>query len=372
MEENKKMKVLLVSPYSKKKVGGIGTWSKLIIDYCINNKKVDLVYQNTSFFLRGNLHKNMVHRISIGIVDTIVILVKLFFNLLLHRPDTVHYTSSASFALYRDKIATFIARKIFKKKFIIHWRFGRIPELCALKNKEYYLLLNVLNVVSESIVIDIKSYNTLKRIGMHNVVFIPNPISDQLKHISEQLDINRLHEKRLSGVVVFAGHILKSKGVFELVNVCSKMNNVKRLILIGPCLPSIKDELLTIAKQREDGRWLEFTGKLYRENVYEYYQTCSVFALPSHTEGFPNAVLEAMANACPIVATKVGAIPEMLSDNCGICIDVKDESQLQDSINILLSDNNLAVEMGNNARQKVLSNYSLDKVFNQYLNIWKH
>lgn len=372
MEENRKIKVLLVSPYSEKKVGGIGTWSKLMLDYCIDNKDVDLVFQNTAFFLKSNLHKSRYARILIGIVDTLVILVKLFFNLLIYKPDIVHYTSSASFALHKDKIAIFITQKIFRRKFIIHWHFGRIPELCKLKNKEYYSLLSIIGKVSESIVIDMKSYNTLKECGVKKVIYIPNPISEQLRCSSKRLDVEVLQPKRLRGVVVFVGHILKSKGVFELVNACSKIRDVKRLILIGPYFANVKDELLTIAKEREYGNWLEFTGELQRENVYKYYQTCSIFSLPSYTEGFPNVVLEAMANACPIVSTNVGAIPEMLSDNCGICIDAKNVLQLQDSLSLLLSDNYLAIEIGNNARQKVLSLYSLDKVFNQYLNAWKY
>ena len=78
-----------------------------------------------------------------------------------------------------------------------------------------------------------------------------------------------------------------------------------------------------------------------------------------------------MAFACPIIATTVGAIPEMLSDGCGICIDAKDEVQLYDALMKSFSDRKGVLDMGINARYKVLNNFTVEKVLNTYLKIWE-
>lgn len=371
MKKNKKVKVLLVSPYSAKKVGGIGTWTKNIIEYCENNQEVNLIFQNTAFYFKSNLHKNQFYRVFVGIIDSFIILLKLFTKLLIHKPDTVHYTSSASFALFKDNLAIFITRKIFKKSFIIHWHFGRIPELCELKNHEFKKLINVIQKASFSIVIDQKSYLSLIDQRIKNVVYIPNPISENLKLVSENLNVNTIQQNRKKDTVIFIGHIVRAKGVIELVKACSNCNEVKKLILIGPYIEDIKKEIELIAERKDSKDWIEFTGELRREDVNTYYLNTSIFVLPSYSEGFPFVIMEAMAFACPIIATKVGAIPEMLSNDCGICVDVKNEIQLEEKIKLLLSDKQLSNKIGENAKQKLLSEYTLEKVFNQYLNIWK-
>ena len=57
-----------------------------------------------------------------------------------------------------------------------------------------------------------------------------------------------------------------------------------------------------------------------------------VFVLPSYTEGFPNVIIEAMAMGKPIIATSVGAIPEMLDEGCGVVVPPKDADSLQKAL----------------------------------------
>ena len=103
--------------------------------------------------------------------------------------------------------------------------------------------------------------------------------------------------------------------------------------------------------------------------------TCSVFVLPSHSEGFPNVILESMACGCPIVATPVGAIPEMLAIDrekpCGVCVPIKNVEALQNTIEWLLENPKKAAEMGKNAKERVYEQYTMPKVWEQLAGIWK-
>ena len=88
--------------------------------------------------------------------------------------------------------------------------------------------------------------------------------------------------------------------------------------------------------------------------------------LPSHTEGFPNVVLEAMAVGRPIIATDVGAIAEMLavgtSEACGCCIPSRDVPALQSAIGRILADPETWEEAGRRARDRARRMYSCDVV----------
>lgn len=368
----KSIKVLLVSPYSKTKVGGIGTWTKIMLDYCESRSDIELFFQNTGTQLpkRAALNNRLLH-IVIGSVDSASIILKLFFNMIRHKPDIVHYTSSAGFGLYKDKIAVFIVRKIFRKDFVIHWRFGRIPELGISKNREWVMLSSVVRSVSASIVIDKRSYETLIGEGLPKVFLTPNPISPQLEALSRQLVEDRCKERE-KGTVLFVGHILKTKGIKELIEATKNNPYVSKLIVIGPFFDdSFKEELIKLSEMTDKGaNWISWEGELEREKVFEYYQRCAVFCLPSYTEGFPNSVIEAMSFACPILATNVGAIPEMLEDGCGDVVEAKEVDSLKLTLNEMIINTESSINKGEKARSKVLNNYTIDRVYEQYYSIW--
>lgn len=370
-----KIKVLLVSPYSREHVGGIGTWTKIMLDFCKEREDIELVFQNTAAKLNKRAAlKNVLFHIVIGSLDSLSIIFKLIRNMIRHKPDIVHYTSSAAFGLYKDSVVVFIVKKLFRKKIVIHWRFGRIPELCELKNKEWRLLSSVIKKTSASIVIDENSYKTLQNEGMRNVYLTPNPISPQLEALSRQIDDENHNAQRERGIVLFVGHVLKAKGIVELIKATKDNPSVSKLIVIGPFFDEeFKQELNDLSKDTtKDPNWISWEGELVREQVFEYLKKCSVFCLPSYTEGFPNSVIEAMAFGCPIVASKVGAIPEMLADGCGELVEARQVEPLKESLSKVLDNPEQTAEMGKRAHSKVLENYVIEKVYSLYYEIWQN
>lgn len=371
MERNNKLKVLLVSPYSAKRTGGIGTWSKIVLDHSENVSNISLKFLNTSQGLpkRWSM-SNKVFHIIIGGLDSILILFRLFWNMFEFRPDVVHYTSSASSALYKDLMAIWIVKYVFKRRFIIHWHFGGIPTIINTRSKDYNLFTKVCKKSNVSITLNEKSNNALKKEGL-NTVYIPNPIPISLQEEAEHLIIDETNINRNIGEVLFVGHIYKEKGVVELVKACSECNEVKKLIMVGPIFEEqLEKELLEIAQKRDNGSWLNLVGEKDRLAVWNYYKKCNIFCLPSYSEGFPYVILEAMAFSCPVVATKVGAMPEMLAGDCGCLIDDKKVEPLKQAIKELISNPNFAYNMGKNAHGKVLEHYTIESVFRQYYDVW--
>jgi len=169
--------------------------------------------------------------------------------------------------------------------------------------------------------------------------------------------------------VLFVGWIVKQKGIFELVEACREIPDIN-LKIIGPFVPEIKEKLLLDAKRNNCDGWIEFTGELSFNEVIKEMLAASIFVLPSHSEGFPNVILESMACGCTIIASSVGAIPEMLEGESGLLIPPADVNSLREGIIKMLNDKPLAEKYGNNAKKRVENHYSIQKVWHSLNNIW--
>jgi glycosyltransferase involved in cell wall biosynthesis len=366
------MKILLLSP-GPPTVGGIATWTKNLLEYLSENSSdYEVIHQDTSFKYKEITEEDFFNRIFVGFFEFIKIYSDLKINLKKHKPDVIHLTSSPSLAFIKDYFLLRLARK-YKIPVVTHWRFGVIPKLAGEHNWEWKLLGHLIRKSLLSIVIDSKSYDTLLNAGFNNVVYIPNPISQDVERMVVQETQITNHKKK--GQIIYVGHVVREKGVFELVDACTQIPMVEELLLIGPFEQNTKKELLLLADRKDGGRWFKLLGALPKEKVLESMQDSLILTLPSYTEGFPNVIIESMAMGCSVIATDVGAIPEMLAISsdypCGICIPPMNVEKLRDSIISLLKDTELAQEMAKNGTSRVLSNYTLDNVMKEYYSVWE-
>lgn len=105
---------------------------------------------------------------------------------------------------------------------------------------------------------------------------------------------------------------------------------------------------------------LEFYESVSQDKLLEFYSECDVLALPSKTEGWGLSLMEAMACGKPVVASRVGGVPELVRDGIdGILVDPGDAKGLAESIIRLLNDPALRTRMGSSGQSRV-SEFSWD------------
>lgn len=368
------MKVLLCSPYiqsSEIVSGGINIWANNLISYQ-STKMSDVELVPISFDRKSyvSASTNIISRIFFGAKDLTSSVVTAKKRLSNHDIDVIHICTSASYSLTKD-IALLRAANNAGVRSIIHFHFGRIPELITKNNWEWKLIRKCLNLTSCAITMDMKSYCALRNKGFNNVVHCPNPLSHS---IINQINAEIRSIERIDRRILFVGHVLPTKGVYELVQACKDIHNIE-LHIVGRAEDRIKEELLSIAQNKKECEWLKFRGEIPHTEVLQEMMKASVFVLPSYTEGFPNVILEAMACGCPIVSTTVGAIPEMLDinngPNYGICVEPQDVNALRNSINVFLNDKKYALETSKRAMDRVNNLYSIPKVWEQLVKIWR-
>ena len=362
------MKVLLASPRGDESSGGISRWTGHIIRHynsLSDKKEVELELLDMArpqSFIADDIP--LFKRIKLGISDYWQLMKKFNNCLDSKKYDVLHFTSSASWGLLRD---LYMINKAHKKriKTIIHFRFGRIPHLSKIKNWEWKLLSRVIKKTDTAIVIDKSSYECLQVKGFKNIELLPNPLSPHiLDFVTESTE-----NKRKPNTLLFVGHCIRPKGIYELIEACSKINNIK-LRLIGDIDDKVKQDLLF-----KDYDWIDILGPKDYSTVLREMLQCDIFVLPTYTEGFPNVILEAMACGCAIITTPVGAIPEMLEEQngqkYGILVEPKDVIHLQVAIEKMLADEELKNEYRRNVRQRVNERYSMPIVWNNLIEIWR-
>lgn len=364
------MKVLLCSPYSiglQYVKGGIVVWAQNIVDYyntlSAGLKLLVVPYDRTT---NNNEEKWLLSRAWGGLVEYMKPIKKT--NALLNKRDidVVHLCTSASFSLLKDLI---VLRMVKRKgaKSVIHFHFGRTPELAEKQNWEWKLLRRVIGIADAAITIDMKSYKTLLKHGFQNVYYLPNPLPSSIKR---QIRHDFSFIERKARRVLFVGHVIPTKGVFELVEACKGIKDVE-LHIVGKVQDEVRSRMVEMSG---GGGWLTFDGEVDHQCVIREMLASSIFVLPSYTEGFPYVIIESMACGCAIVATDVGAIPEMIGEEdgkqFGIIVRPKDVQQLKTAITGLLSDNKLMEECMKNAQERVDQRYAMPIVWDYLTSIW--
>jgi len=167
--------------------------------------------------------------------------------------------------------------------------------------------------------------------------------------------------------VLFVGRLDYPKGVPDLLEAAKsvvKNHDVKFVITgKGPQREQLEQQVKRLGIEDD----IEFSGYVSRARQISLYQNSTAFALPSHYEGLPTVLLEAMACGAPVVATTVGGCPEVIEDGeNGLLVSPKDPPALSNAIDTILSDTELRTRMSRNARQTILDRYTWDEITDRF------
>lgn len=355
-----KLKICFVAPLPPP-YGGIANWMAMMCRYMDGEKKEEISYEviNTAPKKRVTEGRTLWQRIVGGGIEMFRVRKTLQRALTISQYDCVHIATSGHLSFIRDRVLFSMIKK-HKAKTLYHIHFGRVP--CILQNTGWEKLLLKANLkdCDSVLAIDRSTYQALQQSGYNSKAYhIPLPIN--LKELPGKLPVR---EK----VISFVGWVVYTKGIEELLEAWDnilKDGTDWRIQLIGPCAESYKQKLLA----KYSCKQVEFCGELSHEETLKQVNRSKIFVLPSYTEGFPNSVVEAMALGTVIVATRVGAIPEMLDGECGYLTDKQDADSLEQALREAMNAKNS--EYGANARKKVKSEYEMQKVMEQYMKLWK-
>lgn len=350
---NKNIRIMLVSPLPPP-AGGDSTWAFKYLRFAKENN-LNIYHVNTSLIGKRaetasddmNLRDELLRTKHIW---------KQIRTTLKKNIQIVHFNSNCSKrGLMRDFISvSIIAHK--KIPIIFHCRCNVSDQI---KNSK--IALYFFKRISKKIrIFFVQNNSSFKFVSSHvktRVVIMPNYIESSFLIFK-----NKPISKRIKSAI-FVGHIRKTKGIDELLNLSAAYPNIE-FRLAGPITSDYSVDFF------EKYSNVFLCGSLDSELIVQELDNSDVFIFPTYTEGFSNALLEAMSRGMPIITTDVGSNLDMLENAGGIIIQPKNSQQLIDAFDSIQPfDIRNSMSLWN--VKKVMNCYTIENVFKKMYSFYE-
>lgn len=354
--------ILYISPLPPPH-GGIATWTQKIILYGLPASHPFTLIDTK---IRGH-QRNIFDAATFSFIEiwrNVTILFALFYQLIRKRPRLIHInTSLSTLGIMRDLACALIA-KISRLPIIVHYH-GNIPDF---NGKRFYglsgaslnalLRIATINIVTNELSLTHLQNKIKTNDALSKLMLLPNFIEDHLfaKNTSKPNCLTTNYR------ALFIGGITRSKGCHELIAAAQTFANI---------------EFHLYGKMHADMSAIDLPsniilhGEIAHSELLNHMPQYHFLLFPSHTEGFPLTVLEAMALGLPVIATRVGAIPQMIDDGKGgfLCAP-HDSEALCHAIRQLTSQPQLLATLGNYNRNKSFECYRYSKVIKDFMQLY--
>lgn len=271
------------------------------------------------------------------------------------KPDVVHAYLNTS-----NVFGAWAAKQV-KVPFILtsrrdmgHFRSGRIAAMEKWSNRFCEYVVCVSNAVKDKTVRE-------EHLSANKAVVLYGGVDTNLFKGRTQLD----QDGPLTiGMVATMDRPIKGHLDFLMAakHVLEGTRNV-RFILVGD--GELRVELETFVRQENMGDAVSFRGQ--SNDVQKEIEQMDMFVLPSHSEGFSNAVLEAMAMEVPVLANALEGNLEIIDDMVnGILVEPRNTRQMAERITSFIGHRDKLAEMGKKARQKILENFTIGHMVDRY------
>lgn len=220
-----------------------------------------------------------------------------------------------------------------------------------------YPLADVVTVQTEAVATKLLGVNR----RLWKVRVVPNPIPEI--NVETQRCISAGKNKRLLAV----GRLSEEKQFSLLINTFFRLSHRHpqwslRILGDGPLRAVLQQQIIELKMNDR----IELPGRT--PDVMNELAQADAFVLTSRFEGFPNALLEAMAVGVPSVSFDCPSGPREMSMNgtVAMLVAANDQPALEDAINRLMSDDDLRVSLGSRGRASVIDRFTLDKILGKW------
>jgi glycosyltransferase involved in cell wall biosynthesis len=271
----------------------------------------------------------------------------------------VHIHSSIKGSLLR-KILFALTCFVLRRTYIMHIHSGAFPQYCTGLPRAVFLLVRfVLGNAARVIVLSEYARDTLISTGLAT----PEKCRLVYNGIADPLTTGAIRRETMPPVsITFLGKLCESKGLITLFEALSALPRTVppyTLFVGGNGDASVFSELV---QKYGLGDVVDYKGWVAGESKLQLLTDTRIFVLPSYSEGFPVAIVEAMAFATAIVSTRIpGVIDAIRSGQDGLLIEPGDVDRLRAVLLLLLSDQVMCQRFGASARQRFLDKFTIQR-----------
>ncbi|MGN1158269.1 MAG: glycosyltransferase family 4 protein [Agathobacter sp.] len=348
------MKVVLLAP-TPPPIGGIAQWTVRMMEANLKNGWEVIVVDEKILGKREFFGNRVRHNYVDEVKRCLSIWKRLWKALEDKDVKVVHSCIAANTMPVLRELICAIISKICGRKFIIHFRCT-IPNIVS--GKLNRLALKMICDISDCVmVLNNQSENYVKTISSTQTCLIPNFVKlDEISH-------NHLINEKIKRVV-YVGGVIETKGCIDIIHIAQQLPDIE-FRLVGNPEQKVIDEARGINN-------VVLTGPLNHEQVQEELVKADVFVFLSYFEGegFSNALAEAMANGLPCIVSDWAANADMIEDQGGEVVPVRDIDSAVSALKRMFSSEVRRKQSVFNVR-KVESSYRDDVVQEQYVDCYE-
>ncbi len=314
MSHNKERWVFLVSPFPPP-YGGIASYSENLFNRLIDNEGFNVVKYNTSRFEKYRFGKSSKDRNYLRILKPTNLFFAFlcffdyfyfYFKLITKRNVIVHVHTCSFWGWWRSTLFIILARLAWCKSILhIHNAFDKFYFEESSHITKFFIRLslrfpNILVTLSDQIKKIVMQLTTNSVFSIYNGIDV-----NVYKH-------EKKYEKPLRAL--FAGHVGQHKGVKDILEALSKAKIKVQDFIITFVGDGEIEEMRKIAFNLNISNQVNFMGMINEEDKIKHFKESHIFLLPSYGEGQPISILEAMASGMVVISSKVGSIPEIITE----------------------------------------------------------
>ncbi len=208
---------------------------------------------------------------------------------------------------------------------------------------------------------------------------VPKEQKDKFILIQNWIDIKQYNLSKIQKAekntdfihVLFMGWIQEDKGVYDLFNAINNISHIDRKVkffFLGD--GTAKSDLANKCNSLKGKFEFSFTGWVYGDEKLNYLAFSDIFVLPSHCEGLPNSLIEAMACGMASIATNVGSVSDVIINNeTGILVEPHDVKGLASALFTLINNDELRQRLSINGQNKIVANHSIESAVSKFKKI---
>lgn len=361
VDANKKLnknKIIIVGGFPKENsqiFGGIVTSCKSLIDSSLSSKFNIITIDSTQ---KSNPIPHFLVRLIYAAKRTFIY----FYKILFYRPKVVILFPAIGASLFEKGVMSWIAF-FFRIPIFMFPRGGplldQVNESLLTKLLVRFSFAGATKVLCQG--------PSWKKFAMEDLNFSNEntPIiynwtaSDKLLEIG-RTKLENFHPKNLN--FLYLGWLEEEKGIFDFLNAFKDLglNSKSKIFIAGG--GSCEEKAKAFVNQNNMSHYVNFKGWVTGDELEDLFKITDVLILPSWAEGFPNAVIEAMASGLAVIVSEVGNVPDILTNESeAILIKPKDRHSLKNAIIKVSEDLKLRESISKNGYHFAAKNFYIEE-----------
>ena len=271
-------------------------------------------------------------------------------------PDIVHVHGAGGYGFMGSFIKRFKILSLYGSDIFVAPNKSIMSKIILKYQLEKYPLIQS---TSQSMSVEAKRYTTKK-------------ISIVAFGVDTDLFSNK--QNRISDKTIRIGIVKKLEeiyGIDILINAFKKISNVNHIIelyIVGDGTQKLNLRMLA-----SDNKHVYFKDAIPNKMVPTFLSSLDIFVVPSRSESFGVAAIEASSCSLPVIASNVGGLPEVVINNkTGLLFEKEDINDLSEKLKILIEDPALRKSLGFNGRNFVVKNYNWKQSIKEQMNIYNN